>query len=138
MNEELKFLGKLKKGGGVGLVGGGGGVRVDKNSELKFLGKLKKKYKKNLGGGGVGSWGGGGQGGFERRIEVFVKIQKIIFLGGYRGGVRWGVGLVGGGRVDVNEELKFLGKFKKKRFFFGGGGSGWWWGGGGGSGWIRT
>ena len=26
-----------------------------------------------------------------------------------------GVGLVGGGvRVDVNEELKFLGKFKKK------------------------
>ena len=31
-------------------------------------------------GGGVD--GGGGQGGCERRIEVFVKIQKKIFLGG--------------------------------------------------------
>ena len=44
--------------------------------------------------GGVGL-GGGGQGGCERRIEVFVKIQKkkffFFFLGG---GVRWG----GGGR----------------------------------------
>ena len=27
-------------------------------------------------------WGEGGQGGFERRIEVFVKIQKIKFGGG--------------------------------------------------------
>ena len=43
----------------------------------------------------------GGQGGCERRIEVFVKIQKKKNLGG-------GVGLVGGVRVDVNEELKFL------------------------------
>ena len=54
--------------------------------------------------------GGGGQGGCERRIEVFVKIQKIyiyifFFLGG--GGEGGGVGL-GGVRVDVNEELKFL------------------------------
>ena len=48
------------------------------------------------GGGGVGL---GGQGGCERRIEVFVKIQKK----------NWGGGGVGGGvRVDVNEELKFL------------------------------
>ena len=39
-------------------------------------------------GGGGGGGGGGGQGGCERRIEVFVKIQKN-FLGG-------GVGLVGG------------------------------------------
>ena len=66
------------------------------------------------GGVGVGLWGGG-QGGCGRRIEVFVKIQKK----------NWGVGgcRVGGGgvRVDVNEELKFLGKFKKK---IGGGGSG--------------
>ena len=53
----------------------------------------------------------GGQGGCERRIEVFVKIQKkknFFFLGG--GGS--GVGRMGGGgwgvRVDVNEELKFL------------------------------
>ena len=60
--------------------------------------------------GGVGL--GGGQGGCERRIEVFVKIQKKKNLGG--GGGRGGggggsVGGVGGGvRVDVNEELKFL------------------------------
>ena len=39
-----------------------------------------------------------------------------------------GSGWGGGVRVDVNEELKFLGKFKKK--IWGGGGSG---GGGGGS-----
>ena len=48
-------------------------------------------------------WGGGGQGGCERRIEVFVKIQKKNWGGGGRGRGRvWGV------RVDVNEELKFL------------------------------
>ena len=48
----------------------------------------------------------GGQGGFERRIEVFVKIQKKKNWGG--GGGR-GVGLVGEGvRVDVIQELKFL------------------------------
>ena len=44
--------------------------------------------------------GGGGQGGCERRIEVFVKIKKKKFWGGWGSG--WGV------RVDVNEELKFL------------------------------
>ena len=38
--------------------------------------------------------GWGGQGGCERRIEVFVKIQKKYFFWG--GGV--GVGLGGGGR----------------------------------------
>ena len=40
---------------------------------------------------------GGGQGGCERRIKVFVKIQKkkiFFFLEG-GSGVRWGVGLVG-------------------------------------------
>ena len=92
VNEELKFLGKFRKGGGGGSGGGGGfrvdvnkvfvkiqkkknggggwvgGVRVDVNKELKFLGKFTKK-KSGWGGGGVG-WGGG---------------------------VRWGVGLVGGG-----------------------------------------
>ena len=55
-------------------------------------------------GGGVGI--GGGQGGCERRIEVFVKIQKkkiFFFWGGGRGGRVGG----GGVRVDVNEELKF-------------------------------
>ena len=39
--------------------------------------------------------GAGGQGGCERRIEVIVKIQKV----------GQGTGR-GGGRVDVNEELK--------------------------------
>ena len=70
-----------------------------------------KIQKKNLGlgllgrGWGVGSGGGGwlgGQGGLERRIEVFGKIHKIKIRGVVgRGvsewGVRWGVGLVGGG-----------------------------------------
>ena len=46
--------------------------------------------------------GGGGQGGCERRIEVFVKIKKKIRGGGWWSG--WGQG----GCVYVNEELKFL------------------------------
>ena len=51
---------------------------------------------------GVGLWVGfGGQGGCERRIEVFVKIQKKMGGGGVLG-----IGLVV--RVDENEELKFL------------------------------
>ena len=46
-----------------------------------------------------------------------------------------GVGLGEGVRVDVNEELKFLGKFKKKKKLGGGGwGQGGWVGGGGVSG----
>ena len=60
------------------------------------------------GGGGAGSCqvggrvGWGDQGGCERRIEVFVKIQKKF---GGRGGGREG-GLRGGGvRVDVNTML---------------------------------
>ena len=67
-----------------------------------------------MGGGLVGGGGGGrgrGQGGCERRIEVFMKIQKKKNWGGRGGwggsggqweGSGWGV------RVDVNEELKFL------------------------------
>ena len=56
----------------------------------------------------------GGKSGCERRIEVFVKIQKKnFFFGGGGGGGRGrgvsGRGRVGGGvMVDVNEELKFL------------------------------
>ena len=68
-------------------------------------------------GGCSGLWG---QGGCERRIEVFVKIKKNGGGGGWGGrvgGSGWGVVRV----VDVNEELKFLGKFTKK---LGGGGSG--------------
>ena len=55
-----------------------------------------KIQKKNFGGGvsGRGRVGGGGQGGCERRIEVFVKIQKKKFWGG---GVRWGGGVGSGG-----------------------------------------
>ena len=59
-------------------------------------------------GGGV-RVGLGGQSGCERRIEIFVKIQKKKknFFGG-GGGVSGGGGVGGGVRVDVNEELKFL------------------------------
>ena len=60
--------------------------------------KIKKK---KFGGGGVRGGVGvglGGQSGCERRIEVFVKIQKKKKFMGVGGGVR----------VDVNEELKFL------------------------------
>ena len=73
---------------------GGRGVRVDENEELKFLWKSKKK-----------NWGGGrgvgleGQGGCERRIEVFVKIQKKKIWGGGGRGDRWG----GRGRVGGSE-----------------------------------
>ena len=86
-----------------------------------------KIQKKNWGGrgGGVevgGGCSGWGKGGCERRIEVFVKIQKKLLgrvrSGGsfcenskkkFREGVRsrgWGSGW--GVRVDVNKEFKFL------------------------------
>ena len=65
----------------------------------------------------------------ERRIEVFVKIKKKNWGGGGRG-------RVGGVRVDVIEELKFLGKFTKKNQGWGGGRFGGGGGGGGGSGWM--
>ena len=63
---------------------------------------------------GVGGVGGrAGQGGLERRIEAFVKIQKkyLFFgVGGATGGVTGGgVGALGlGVRVDVNGEVKRL------------------------------
>ena len=61
------------------------------------------------GGGGLGRvWGG--QGGCERRIEVFVKIQKKNWNGGGRGRGRvWGV------RVDVIEELKSFWENSQKK-----------------------
>ena len=46
------------------------------------------------------------QDGCERRIEVFVKIQKKKKLGG--GGGEVGLGGGGGVRMDVNEKWKFL------------------------------
>ena len=59
-----------------------------------------------MGGGGSGGGVGvglGGQSGCERRIEVFVKIQKKQILGGGSGEVGGGSGW--GVRVDVNDEL---------------------------------
>ena len=114
---------------------------------------------------GGGGGRGRGQGGCERRIEVFVKIQKkkyFFFFFGGGGGSVGGVGLGGGVRVDVNEIEKQFGgyrggglgggrvrgqsgcerridvivKIQKQNFFLGGG-----WGGGGrgrvgGTGWM--
>ena len=62
---------------------------------------------------GGGSSRGGGQGGCERRIKVFVKIKKIFSGGGGRVGSGAGEG-VAGVRVDVKEELKLVWKCKKK------------------------
>ena len=113
----------------MGRVGRGGGRVGGVNEELiKVFVKIQKKkfffFGGGGGGGGVGL-GEGGQGGCERRIEVFVKIQKkkISFWGGGSGGGGGGGrrGRVGGVKVDVIEELKFLGKFTKKKL--GGGGS---------------
>ena len=105
MNQELKFW-KIKKkkfffwgGGGRGEKSGRGGV----------------------GGGGVGL---GGQGGCERRTEVFVKIQiqkKLLFGGGGGGG------LGGQGGCEQRTEVFVKIQIKKKKyffFFFGGGGGG--------------
>ena len=78
---------------------------MDVNEELNC-----EISKKNLGGRGGrgGGVGFGGQGGCDRRIEVFGKIHKKHISGG-GGAVRGGGGGWGGGvRVDVNEELKFL------------------------------
>ena len=49
----------------------------------------------------------GGQSGCERRIEVFVKIQKkkIFFLGGWGGG-RWGVGVGLGGQSGCERRIE--------------------------------
>ena len=51
-------------------------------------------------GGSVGGSGWGGQSGCERRIEIFVKIQKKNFFGG---AVRGGVGGGGGGGAGEGE-----------------------------------
>ena len=74
-----------------------------------------KIQKKQFGGGGSV---GGGRG---REGSGWGGVRMDVIGGGVR---------VGGVRVDVNEELKFLWKFKTKKM---GGGPGW---GGGGSGWM--
>ena len=96
----MKFQKKI--GGGGSGPGGGGQGRCERRSEV-----FVKIQKIKLGGGKVRSgwgsgWGGGGQGRCEQRSEVFVKIQKKKKNPG------GGVGLGGGVRMDVNEELKFL------------------------------
>ena len=85
------------------------------NKTLKFWGKLKKKIR--WGGGG----GEGGQGGCERRIEVFVKIQKKKFAGE--------------GQDECERRIEVFVKIQKKK-------NGWGWVGrglvGGVSGWMLT
>ena len=76
----------------------------------------------------------GGQGGCERRIEVFGKIHEKN-QGGSGGGSGGGVGLVGV-RMDVNEKLKFFVKIQKEMGGGVSGGRGWVGGSGWGSGWI--
>ena len=118
---------------------------MDVIEELNFLGKFKKN---NLGSGGGRVRGG--QGGCERRIKVFMKIQKkkyFFFGGGVGGGsCKGGVGLVGvglvGGQGGCEPRIKVFVKIKKKNIFFfflggggvggSGGGSGWW------AGWARV
>ena len=58
--------------------------------------------------------GVGGRGGCERRIEVFVKIQKKNFFGG--------VGL--GGQSGCERRIEVFVKIQKQKKIFGGGGGG--------------
>ena len=70
---------------------------------------------------GEGS-GLGGQGRCERRIEVFVKIQKKYFLGG---GSMGGVGVGLGGQSGCERRIEIFVKIQKKNWGGGGRGSGW-------------
>ena len=80
----------------------------------------------------------GGQGGCERKSEVFLKIQKKKLGGGGVGGQEGGVGL-GGGQGGCDRRIEVFWKIhKKKNWGVGGGGGGWVGGSGwcGGSGWM--
>ena len=58
---------------------------------------------------------GRGQGGCERRIEVFVKIQKKIFWGGGVSGGGGGMGGVGlGGQSGCERRIEVFAKIQKK------------------------
>ena len=75
---------------------------------------------------------GGGQGGCERRTEVFVKIEKKNNLGGGSGGSGWW----GGGQGGCERRIEVFVKIEKK---IGGAEGPWGEGqvrGGGGSGWM--
>ena len=54
---------------------------------------------------------GWGQGGCERRIEVFVNFNKKNWVGG-------GSGKGGGGQGGCERSIKVFVKIKKKKFFF--------------------
>ena len=62
----------------------------------------------------MSGWMGGCQGGWERRIEAFVKIKIFFFLGG--GG--WGVG--GGGVGGEQRIIEAFVKIQKKKKLGGG------------------
>ena len=99
---------RIQKKNWVGRVGGRvWGVRVDVKEELKFL---RNSQKMGGGGGGVG-----GQGGCERRIEVFVKIRRVGEMSGRGSG--WG-----GGQGGCERRVEVFEKIHKK---IGGRGSGW-------------
>ena len=89
----------------------GGGFKGGCERRIKVFVKIQEiNFGEGGSGGGSGKRGGGGKGGCKRRIKVFVKIQEINFGEGGSGGGGSGKGGSGwwGGRVDVNEELKFL------------------------------
>ena len=83
-----------------------------------------------MGSGGVGGGsvsGLGGQSGCERRIEVFLKIQKKKLgggVGGGRWGGRWGVGVGLWGQSGCERRIEVFVKIQKKKIFFWGGGVG--------------
>ena len=68
---------------------------------------------------------GRGQGGCERRIEVFVKIQKKNFFGGWGGVVGEGVGVGLGGQSGSERRIEVFVKIQKKNWGGGSGGSVW-------------
>ena len=76
-------------------------------------------------GGSGGGVGFGGQGGCERRIEVFVKIQKKKKSGG-RGGVGSGVGEGSGwgGHDGCERRIEVFVNIQKKKWGGGRGGGG--------------
>ena len=131
-DQRIEVFGNIhKKNWGWG--GGVGGVRVDVNEELNFLGIFTKKIGWGVGGRGGGG-GPGGQGGCERRIEVFVKIQKKNLGGGgggggrVRGGLGWWGGGGGGGQGGCERRIKVFVKIQTNIFLGGGrvGGVGGW------------
>ena len=83
---------------------------MDVNEELKILLKIQKKKW------GEGS-GWGGQGGCDRRIEVFGKIHKKKLMGGRVGGSVEGGGSggrVGGGQGGCERRIEVFVKIQKK------------------------